>query len=274
MVDIGNSGRRATRWGRLAPVAHGVAALWLVLAAATVARADDESVSGTAAEGASIDMETGDLTVIGGSAAVGYSPSWSGVTNADAYVQIEKVVHADMFNATTSTVATLSAGDSGTYLLTLSVGEKPCSRLLHRAYSAGGEPIGETLVRDIAFGCEAAASTAACVDCRAASLQEAAAARAKSPVMLAYDTDWATNGVPAAIAIESRLLDGEGGTVTGTSQIFSATADAAGEAQLCRAGKGWMRLALSVTDSSDNILLEYVTGDFLLKDFATLILMR
>lgn len=259
---------RFAKWGRSA--ALGAA----LLACACAARAEDESVSGTAAAAASVDMRTGDMTIIGASVAVGYSPSWSSVTNADAYVRIDKVAHADMFNATTSTVATLSAGDSGTCLFSLSAGDEPCSRLLHRAYSAGGDQIGETLVRDVAFGCEASASAASCVDCRAAALQEAVAARAKSPVMLTYDTSWATNGVPAAVAIESRILDGEGGAVIGSSPFFSEKADACGEKRLAKVGKGWLRLALTVKDSSDNILLEYITGDFLLKEFATMISIR
>lgn len=272
MADIGNSGRGAAGGGRLAPVVRGAAALWLALAAATAARADDESVSGTAAEGASIDMRIGDLTVIGGSAGVGYSPSWSGVTNADAYVQIEKVVHADMFNATTSTVATLPAGDSGTYLLTLSAGEEPCARILHRAYSAGGAPIGKTLVRDIAFGCEASANAAAGVDCRAVSFQEAVSTW--HPVGLAYSTAWATNASSIAIsAVKTKDNAGNDIASPTTNRLFSVPSDAEGAHSWEPRSGGW-RLLLTSFDALGNVLGEPYFADCFLRAKGTHLIMQ
>ena len=248
----------------------------LALCAATLpgaAPADAETASATAAERIAVDTFDGEQRAVSPKD-VEYSPLWCGEAEDGAYVVIEKVVHAGMGNAVTSTVTTCAADAEGDYSFAVAPGDDPCVRLIHRVYSSGGVELGETLVRDVAFGVASAPSSGAAADCRQESLREAVARRDITPVLLAYDTAWATNGTPASVAIESRLLDGEGGAVTGISPLFSTAAAACGATQLRRAGKGWMRLALSVTDSSDNILLEYVTGDFLLKDFATIFSMH
>lgn len=249
-----------------------VAMLGLALGAAVAARAEDESVSGTASAASSVDMRIGDLTIIGGSVAVGYSPSWSGVTNADAYIQIEKVIHADMFNVTTSTVATLSAGDSGTFLFTPSAGDEPCARLLHRAYSAGGQQIGKTLVRDVAFGCEASANAAADVDCRAVSFQEAVSTW--RPVGLLYSTAWATNATSIAISAV-QTMDGRGASlaVPLTNSVFSAQADAEGTHQWNPRSGGW-RLLLTSFDAFGNALGEPYFAEYFLRARGTTVYLR
>ena len=56
------------------------------LAAGTFAVAEDESVSASSSEAAFVDTRGGDARTIGGSADVGYSPSWCSVTKAMSFV--------------------------------------------------------------------------------------------------------------------------------------------------------------------------------------------
>ena len=207
---------------------------------------------------------------------VGYSPRWGGVTDAGAHVVILKVEHADTANAATSVVANCAADAEGVAALTIADGGGRCFRLIHRVYDSSDAEVGKPLVRDVSFGYASGALPDVFADTRENSLDDAVdtMARAKSPVMLTYDTAWATNGTPDDVSIMAVRLTGEGGAAVGTNAFFSAAASAKGEAPLRRVGPGWMRLVCRVADTQDTTLLEYVTGDFLLKPLATTLFVR
>lgn len=228
-------------------------------------------VTATAPSAIEVDVRGGTAVALS-PAGIGYSPAWGGVTDAGAYVELLKVEHPGTANAVTSTVATCAADAEGD--CPYAVGAERIVRFIHRVHAAGGAETGETLVRDVAFGWRGVAAGTAVADTRAASLREAVAARGATPVALTYDTGWATNGVPALVAIKALALTGEGGVARATNSVFAAAADAVGEAPLSGIGAGWVRLICQVSDASGNVLLEYATGDFLLKDFATVIMMR
>ena len=237
--------------------------------------ASAHAVRATAPAAIAVDCRSGEIRAAT-PAQIGYSPSWGGITNGDAYVVIEKIDHPDDSGATPATLATLVAGAEGGYSYTPAVGDERCVRLVHRVYSASGTEIGEPLVRDVCFGWRGGSVTDTMADTRTNSLQEAVStsARARSPVQLTYSTLWPTSGVPASVTLSARKLSGEGGTVTATVPFFSAAAEAEAEAPLQRVGSGWMRLVCRVADANDATLLEYVTHDILIKDFATTIFVR
>ena len=193
--------------------------------------------------------------------AVEYSPSWGGVTNEGAYVVIEKVEHAGMFNAVTSTVITCAADAESAYSFSPGAEDSPCVRFIHRVYDGGGTEIGTPLERDVSFGVVSLPSSAVCADCRTNSLQLAASE--KLPISLAYSTDWTTN--VASVAIGAISLSGKGGEATATNTVFSAAADAEGSTPLGNVGIGWRRLLYRLADSSGNTLLEYLTDEFKVK---------
>ncbi len=203
-----------------------------------------------------------------------YSPLWCGVEDDGAYVVIEKVENPGMRNATTSTVTTCSVGAAGAYPFSLSADDEPCIRLIHRVYNGNDVEIGETLVRDVAFGTPSSPGAAIAADCREESLREAVATRVKSPVMLAYDTAWATNGIPADVTISAVRLTGEGGSAIGTDALFSAAATATGATPMRGVRPGWVRLVCRVADAGDNMLLEYIAGDLFVKPLATVLLVQ
>ena len=257
------------RWAKLFFAPAMLAAFSLASAALA------ESVTGTAAADIAVDVR-GDVCRGVSPAAIGYSPKWGGVTNAGAYVVIEKVEHPDAVNASTTVLATLAANAEGEVPYTVDVSGSACVRLIHRVYSAAGSQIGEPLVRDVSFGTLSEAQATTVADTRAGSLREAAsiAARTATPIDLTYSTLWATNGIPAAVTLKARRLNGEGGTVTGETSFFSAEAEAEGLTPMRGVASGWMRLVCQVTDEQDALLLEYVTDDFLLRDPATVIFIQ
>ena len=78
-----------------------------VAALGTVAMAGAETASATAATIA-VNTCSGEIRAVAPKD-IEYSPLWGGVTSEGAYVVIEKVEHAGMFNAVTSTVITCAA---------------------------------------------------------------------------------------------------------------------------------------------------------------------
>ena len=190
-----------------------------------------------------------------------YSPDWGGVSADGAYVVIEKVVHAGMYNAVTSTVATCAADAEGAYSYSVGDGDEPCIRLIQRVYSSGGVEIGSPLVRDVAFGVPSSPGTAAFADCRAESLRETVASGATAN--LTYDTAWATNA--AAVTISAVKLTGQDGAETATNTMFAVAADATGVTRLSGLSAGWWRLLCRIDDSGGDSLIEYTAGDFKIK---------
>ncbi len=236
--------------------------------------ADEESITATAAGASTVDTRGGDARIVG-TAAIAYSPFWS-CTNSGAYAVIEKIEHAGMFNETNSILSTCAADTEGALSFAPASGDPQCVRLVHRTYDSGGTQVGATLVRDVSFGCVSEPGTASKVDCREESLLEAVStsSRKSSPVMLTYSTRWATNGVPADVMVKAVRLANEGGTATGTNLLFAAAATAEGATPLRGISPGWLRLVCRVADANDSTLLEYVTGDFLLKPLATTLFVR
>ncbi len=226
--------------------------LFVLAALLTAGAAFAESVVATADETIAVDVREGVCSTIG-TADVGYSPSWGGVTNAGAYVVLQKVV-----KSVTNDVATFAADAESSYSYTPAHGDGSFVRFIHRVYSSGGVEVGEPLVRDVAFGYRSSEGAAFVADSRANSLQ--LAVDGKTPVILSYSTAWATNA--ASVAIRAVQLSGQGGTETATNNVFSAAADAEGDTPLRGAGRGWWRLLCQIKDEQGDTLLEYLTDDF------------
>ena len=232
----------------------------IALAGASCAVFADTSVTASAEDAIAVDVRTDECRTVG-QAVIGYSPSWGGVTNAGAYVVLQKVV-----GGVTNTVDTFAADAESFYSYTPGNGDSSFVKFIHRVYSSGGVEIGEPLVRDIAFGVRSEEGAAFMADSRTNSLQEAVAAG--NPANLAYSTAWAANA--AAVSIKAVRLSGQGGESVATNDVFSAAADAAGETALRGVGRGWWRLLCQVTAGSGDVLLEYLTGEFKMKGGFTL----
>jgi hypothetical protein len=216
----------------------------------------DETASATAQQAISVNTYEGELrTVLPKD--IYYSPSWCGEVEQGAYVVIEKVEHAGMFNAVTSTVTTCAADAELSFNYSADEGE-PCVRFIHRVYSSEGQEIGTTLVRDVSFGVSSSPSVAVFADSRTNSLQEVVAAGRVDN--LAYSTAWATNA--ASVTISAVMLSGKGGTPASTNSFFMAVADAEGRTSMRGVGMGFMRLLYIVEDASGETLLEYQTDEF------------
>jgi hypothetical protein len=203
-----------------------------------------------------------------------YSPLWCGAADGDgsAYVVIEKVEHAGMHNAATSTVTTCSAGAAGAYAYTVGVGDEPCVRLIHRVCNGNGTVIGETLVRDVAFGVASQPSEGIFADSRDNLLQREAVLG--KVVGLAYDTAWATNA--ASIAIYAvKIQNGRGADLAApeTNVLFSANAEALGVFGKTLRSGGW-RFLLTSFDGNGAVICAPYFADYLLKSKGTTISIR
>lgn len=240
-------------------VALMLAAAVIALSIAPFTACADESVSVTAKVAISVNTCEGEMRAVSPKD-IEYSPFWGGVTNEGAYVVIEKVEHAGMFNAATSTVTTCAADAEGAFSYSTGDGE-PCVRFIHRVYDAGGTEIGTPLVRDVSFGVSSAPGEAAFVDSRTNSLQEAVAAGKVDN--LTYSTAWATNA--ANVTISAVKLSGKGGTPVSTNSFFSAVADAEGTTSMCSVGTGFWRLLYTAEDASGETLLKYLTEEIVKK---------
>ena len=225
-------------------------------AAALSAFADDVAVTAEADSAISVDLREDVCRAIG-SAEVGYSPKWGGVTNEGAYVVLEKVLRVGLPGESTNTVAAFAADAESCYSYVVSDGDERCVRFIHRVYSSDNVEIGEPLVRDVEFGYRSAFGGAFVADSRTNSLQEAVMA---GNVNLAYDTGWATNA--AAVSISVVKISGVGGAPVTTNAVFSANADVDGTTPMRGVNSGWWRLICQMTDVSGEVLLEYTTGDF------------
>ena len=218
-----------------------------------------ETASATANASIAVDTRDGEQRAVSPKD-VEYSPAWCGVVSDGAYVVIEKVEHAGMYNAVTSTVATCAADTEGACSYSVGDGE-PCVRLIHRVYSSGGTEIGTPLVRDVAFGVPSLPGAAAFADCRPESLREIVAA--KGTANLTYDTAWTANA--SAVTISAVKLTGEGGSETTTNTMFTVAADASGETRLRGLSRGWWRLLCRIDGTGEESLLDYASGDFKIK---------
>ena len=227
-----------------------------------------ESASGTAAAIA-IDSREGALRAVA-PRDIGYSPSWSGVTDAGTHVVIEKVEHADMFNASTSIVTTCAADATGVYPFALAAGDNPCVRLIHRVYNANNAEVGKALVRDVSFGAASLPGTGTLADSRAESFQEAVSAR--KPVGLTYSTYWATNAASVALsAVKTKDGGGHDLAQPVTNQFFSASAVADGTLPWQPKSGGW-RLLLTSFDALGNVLGEPYFADYFLRAKGTVMM--
>ena len=254
-IDAVQSGfLHGTRNGR------GVAASLAVLLLCFMCHAEDAesaSVSATATEKIYVDSRAGSRRAVA-PCKLWYDRAWCGAEASGAYVKIEKVYHAGMFNATTQIVATLSTDAYGSHAYDLGEDDDRCVRFIHRVYSEDGVEIGEPLVSDVAFGYVSAPGASFGVDSRSDSLQKVS--DAKLPIKLAYSTDWTTNA--ASLAIKAVRLSGNGGGPVSTNTVFTTESDAEGTAPLQGISAGWWRLLCQLFDGSGGVLLEYTTDDF------------
>lgn len=227
-----------------------------------------ESASGTAAAIA-IDSCGGALRAIA-PRAIGYDPAWSGVTDAGAHVVVEKVEHADMFNASTSIVTSCAADATGAYPFAPAAGDNPCVRLIHRVYGANGAEVGKALVRDVSFGAASLPGTGTLADSRAESFQEAVSAR--KPVGLTFSTYWATNAASVAIsAVKTKDGGGHDFARPVTNLFFSAPAVADGTLPW-KPHSGEWRLLLTSFDALGNVLGEPCFADYFLRATGTVMM--
>ena len=224
----------------------------IALAGVSCAVFADASVTASAEDTIAVDVRTDECRAVG-QAVIGYSPSWGGVTNAGAYVVLQKVV-----GGVTTTVDTFAADAEASYSYAPGDGDSSFVKFIHRVYSSGGVEIGEPLVRDVAFGYRSAEGAAFVADSRANSLQ--LAVKERKPVALAYSTAWATNA--AAVTICAVRLSDRGGTAVATNEMFTASADAEGTTFMRSLNIGWWRLLCRSINDEGGTLLEYLTDEF------------
>ena len=127
---------------------------------------------------------------------------------------------------------------------------------LRRRYRVeiAGEPVGETLVSDVAIGAESPLSAAVFADSRTNSLQCVAEAGEVAP--LAYSTEWVTNGTPAQVVL-TKVCDRYRRDVlqsSVTTELFRASAPADGVFNFVPNPEmgGTFSLRCAFLDSSDN----------------------
>lgn len=232
--------------------------IFLVLAIKTsISVASDVTASVTAVSSSpiAVDMRTDECRVVG-QTYIGYSPSWGGITNAGAYVVLQKVVAG-----VTNTVATFAADEEDFYSYKLESNDPCFVRMIHRVYSSSGIEIGEPLVSDIAFGYQSAACAPFIADSRTNSLQDEVSSG--NILNLTYSTLWAMN--VKEVSIKAVQLSRSGGDAVATNDVFSTVADAEGVVARSAPGSGWWRLLCQLTDSSNNVLVEYCTDEFRVK---------
>ena len=228
-------------------------------------------IAATAASAIAVDSREGEVRIVAPED-IGYSPLWSGVTNGDAYVVIEKIEHAGMFNAVTSPVVTNAPGAEGDYSYAPGAGDAKCVRLVHRAYDANGVEIGTALERDVAFGFATAASAGILADGRNDLLQREAVLG--KTVGLTYDTAWATNAASVAIsAVQTKDGRGNDLAVPATNKLFSANADAIGAFAKTLKSGGWRFLMTSFDGNGAPICAPYF-ADYFLKTKGTAVMLR
>ena len=202
---------------------------------------------------------------------IGYSPSWCGVTEPGSYVVIEKIEHAGMSNAATSSV-TNAPDTEGSYQFSPAVGGERCFRLVHRAYDANGDEIGTALVRDIAIGFASAPGDATIADGHGDLLQREAVLG--KVVGLTYDSSWATNADTVAISAV-QLKDGRGRDLATpvTNALFSTAETAPGTFDKALKSGGWRFLHTSF-DKDGNIICAPYFADYFLKTKGTAVMLQ
>ena len=192
---------------------------------------------------------------------VGYSPRWAGSGElGGAQVVIDRVDHADMFNAVTTTVTTCAVDAEGAYQLDLPEDGMDAFRILHRTM-VNGESVGLTLAADISAGVQFAAGSAFAVDSRTNSLQ--VLAKSHGMARLAYDTGWTNDVARLSLAI----TDGA------RTNVFACLAAAAkGEYAYQMFGSGWNRFLLTFYDAEDQAIDTLVSEPFKLSGGLAIIL--
>ena len=198
-----------------------------------------------------VDSRSGDRRSVA-SAPVGYAPDWSADEDVvGANVVIERVDHAGMFNATTTTVAVCAADVSGTQIIVPAAGTTDSFRLIHRT-CRDGQTIGEPLVSDVAIGVASDPGKAFVADSRTNSLQ--IVAKEKGTARIVYDTGWTNDVARLSIA----RTDGKV-----TNEFFSVAADAAGEYAYSQwEGAGWNRFLLTFFGAGNEVIDTLVTEPF------------
>ena len=199
---------------------------------------------------------------------VAYSPAYS-LRTADAasYVIVRKVEHADTAKAVTSVVQRCAAGASGDLALSFGADDARTLRLLHTAYDGSDRQVGETLVSDVGFAYLGTGAETT-VDTRPDSLQRVA--EAGGPALLAYSTDWATNGTPTSVAITCVCDRYRKGTLVEsvTNSLFAADAPAAGDYlhAIDVGNGGTYTLSCSFLDAAGEPIEEPLTASYRFKE--------
>ena len=186
---------------------------------------------GTSAFGAVTDASdaSSPVRIYEGSARIAYSPLYADASASEtSHVVIYKVDPEN--EAAPQVLATCEPGD-GIYDFTpSSIGDRR-ARLLLAAYDASDKPIGQPVSAVLVMPrAESETASGVNVDTRENSLQEVADAGGTAP--FAYDTAWATNGVPASVRIvcERECCDKRGRLVSCTTNtLFASNAPALGD---------------------------------------------
>lgn len=135
-----------------------------------------------------------------GDISLAFDPMYS-VGKGAAYVVLKKVVGFGTESAVTSTVMQSEMNLAGRYPFPYEPSDSHEVRFLHIAYDANGSQVGEILAADVVFPFANASSVGETfVDGRIEPLQHCANEAEKSnstlSLLFAYDSGWATNGVP------------------------------------------------------------------------------
>lgn len=206
-----------------------------------------------------VDSRPGDRRSVA-SVSVGYAPSWSAGSLAGANVVLERVDHAGMNSAVTTTVATCAADAEGVHVIAAETGKTAAFRLIHRT-ELNGSPVGEPLVSDVAIGVASQPGEEFAVDSRVGSLQLIASDHGTAS--LVYDTSWTNNAAHLSIAVTDGAV---------TNELLSVDADATGTYEYPMADVGVRRLLLTFFDADSETIDTLVSEPFKVSGGMLLIL--
>lgn len=220
----------------------------VIVALAVLYSSFGSSASPNVAAPISIDMRTDSVVAAFGTASVRYSPLW---TAEDAYVKIE-VVNGNVTNV----VKVGESGEEGVFEWTPPSGTVGVYKFLLWPLR-DSEVLSEPLSAIVSFGISSSPGSSTAVDAGISSLQSVVDA---GGLKATYSTEWADD--VSEVSISAVRLSGSGGTAEATNMVFSAEADAEGNAAICGLDAGWWRLLFQAVNSSGDIVLEYQTDEF------------
>ena len=201
------------------------------------------------AEPVPVDLRIDGVVGVFGTVNLRYSPLWAA---SGASVRIETVV-----GSVTNVIKSGAVGEEGTFAWIRPDEATPLYKLLLWTMREGNA-VGSPQEAMISFGIRSASDIVTAADTLTNSLELVLSSG--SLCNLAYSTMWAEDA--SMLEISTVRLSGRGGAPMATNTIFSVAGDAEGVAPMCGVSMGYWRLLCRIFDSSGEVALEYLTGEF------------